>query len=103
MSGDHTTHIHNLKTGTHTNVHGTNISNDFVVGSTQLDFIDTNRSNRMMFDKSKGSFYAGSTSDTQWDSANRGEYAAAFGRNCIASGQYSVAMEMHLHSVIQIM
>ena len=92
MSSDHTTHIHNLKTGTHTNLNGTNISNDFVVGSTQLDFIDTDRSNRMMFDKSKGSFYAGSTSDTQWDSANRGQYAAAFGRNCTASGQYSVAM-----------
>ena len=95
MSSDHTTHIHNLKTGTHTNLNGTNISTDFVVGSTQLDFIDTDRSNRMMFDKSKGSFYAGSTSDTQWDSANRGQYAAAFGRNCTASGQYSVAMGYH--------
>jgi hypothetical protein len=120
MSTDSLTYIHNLKTGTHIDDGGSNnsssiftvtgtiptsvitpnadISNynvestSFVVGSTQLDYIDPGRANRMMFDKTKGSFNAGSASGTQWNSANRGDYSVAMGQNCTASGDNSFAM-----------
>jgi autotransporter adhesin len=92
MSTDHITYIQNLRTGTHTNDDGTNISTNFVVGSTQLDYIDADRANRMMFDKTKGSFNAGSADSTQWDTSNRGDYSVAMGQNCTASGTNSLAM-----------
>jgi len=120
MSSDHIVYISNLKSSTHSDDDGSNISagaftvngtiptsviipnaeipnysitsTSFVVGSIQLDYIDADRANRMMFDKSKGAFYAGSTSGTQWDTSSRGNYSAAFGYNNTASGQSAFAI-----------
>jgi|LakMenEpi02Apr12_1017379.scaffolds.fasta_scaffold00010_3 hypothetical protein len=120
MSTDSLTYIHNLRTGTHIDDGGSNNSSSvfnvtgiiptsvitpnidvsnydvestsFVVGSTQLNYIDADRANRMMFDKKKGSFNAGSASGTHWNTANRGDYSVAMGQNCTASGLNSTAI-----------
>lgn len=65
----------------------------FVVGSTQLDDT-TNPDNdvRMLFDKVKGAFRAGTETGDQWDSANRGTNSTALGNNNKASGLESVAI-----------
>jgi hypothetical protein len=65
------------------NANGDTTTDDFVVGSTQLAN-DTNTDNdnrRMFFDKSKGAFRAGSSSDATWDDANVGIGSVAFGSN----------------------
>lgn len=82
-------------------------TDDFVFGSTQLaDTTDTNHDARMFFDKSKGSFRAGTVNGTQWDDASIGsrsfatnyntratnDNSFAAGSNTIASGQQAVAM-----------
>ncbi len=68
-------------------------SADFVFGSPQLDdTTDTDHDNRIFFDKNLAAFRAGSTSFTQWDTANIGTNSTALGRNTTASGNYSVAL-----------
>lgn len=65
---------------------------DFVFGSYKLD--DMNDSGkgdqRFLFDKSKGTFLAGSVSSAQWNDANRGLYSAGFGRDNTVSGEESI-------------
>ena len=65
----------------------------FVVGSDQLDDYSstTDKDTRMLFDKIKGAFRAGTVVSTQWDSASRGTNSAALGLNNIASGANSFA------------
>lgn len=67
---------------------------DFVFGSAKLD--DMNDSgkgdNRILFDRSKAAFRAGSTDSTDWDNSNRGDYSAALGLNNKASGISSFAI-----------
>lgn len=65
----------------------------FVVGSTQLDDT-TNPDNdaRMLFDKVKGAFRAGTATGTRWDSVNRGTNSTALGNNNTASGESSIAV-----------
>lgn len=64
---------------------------DFVYGSSKLDDMSdgTKGDERVLFDKSKGAFRAGSVNSTQWNDSNRGNYSAAFGRNNTASGTAS--------------
>jgi hypothetical protein len=67
---------------------------NFVVGSSQLDDLAHPSGwgdERLLFDKSKGAFRAGSVQSNQWDDINRGLYSVAFGLNNIASGQNSFA------------
>lgn len=66
---------------------------DFVYGSSKLDDMNdgTKGDERVLFDKSKGAFRAGSVNSTQWNDSNRGSYSAALGRNTTASGQASFA------------
>lgn len=66
---------------------------DFVYGSSKLDDMSdgTKGDERVLFDKSKGAFRAGSVNSTQWNDGNRGSYSAALGRNTTASGQASFA------------
>lgn len=56
---------------------------DFVFGSAKLDDLasGTAGDNRFLFDKSGGSFRAGGADADHWDSSNRGEFSAAFGKN----------------------
>ena len=65
----------------------------FVVGSTQLDDT-TNPDNdaRMLFDKVKGAFRAGTATTTQWDNVNRGTNSIALGLDNKASGINSFAV-----------
>jgi hypothetical protein len=64
---------------------------DFVYGSSKLDDMNdaSKGDERLIFDKSKGAFRAGSVNSTQWNDGNRGSYSAALGRNNTASGQAS--------------
>jgi hypothetical protein len=66
---------------------------DFVFGSSSLEALHaglgSEGNERLLFDKSKGSFRAGSVESDEWDEANRGLYSAALGRNSTASGEAS--------------
>lgn len=66
---------------------------DFVYGSSKLDDMNdgSKGDERVLFDKSKGAFRAGSVNSTQWNDSNRGSYSAALGINTTASGQASFA------------
>ena len=66
---------------------------DFLYGSSKLDDMNdgTKGDERVLFDKSKGAFRAGSVNSIQWNDANRGTYSTALGRNTTASGQASFA------------
>jgi hypothetical protein len=69
-----------------------NYTDDFVIGSPQLDDDgDSNHDSRMWLDKSRAAFRAGMATDDEWDLANVGNYSAAFGRNTVASGEFSSA------------
>jgi hypothetical protein len=61
---------------------------DFVYGSSKLDDMNdgSKGDERILFDKSKGAFRAGSVNSTQWNDSNRGDYSAGFGRNNTADG-----------------
>jgi hypothetical protein len=68
-------------------------SDDFVFGSTQLDDREqSNYDSRFFFDKSAGSFRAGSVNGDGWDAGKRGNYSVAMGHNTEASGEASVAV-----------
>lgn len=56
---------------------------DFVYGSAKLDDMasGTNGDSRFLFDISAAAFRAGAADADQWDSANRGGFSAAFGKN----------------------
>jgi hypothetical protein len=66
---------------------------DLVYGSSKLDDMnDAGKGDeRLLFDKSKGAFRAGSVNSTQWNNSNRGDYSAALGRNNTSSGTASFA------------
>ncbi len=75
------------------NANGNIATDDFVFGSTQLDDIENNASDniKMYFDKSKGSFRAGTALDGSgdafvWNPANAGDYSVAMGRYSLAQG-----------------
>gem|GEM_PF-2896038 len=70
----------------------TNATDDFVFGSTSLDFdFNMDHSHRFFFDKSQGAFRAGGASGTGWSSTNIGLYSVAMGAEPTASGSASVA------------
>ena len=71
----------------------TDINDDFVVGSTQLDNDDTNFGRtRLFFNKFRGAFRAGHTNTDSWDYENLGPSSFASGSNTKASGLRSTAM-----------
>lgn len=81
-----------LTTVSNTAYNITYLTDDFVIGSTQLDDdsgAGVAKDRRMFFEKSTGSFRAGLATGTQWDSANRGLGSVAFGRNNSAAQSYS--------------
>ena len=66
---------------------------DFVFGSSSLNNVDgTSDDSKFFFDKSKGAFRAGTSSNSEWDHDNIGEYSIAMGVNTQATGKYSTAM-----------
>lgn len=68
---------------------GNYASDDFVFGSPSLDDTGSaSNDNRIIFDKSKGSFHAGSASLTQWDNASRGLGNAVFGADNQVSSNF---------------
>jgi hypothetical protein len=73
--------------GVTSNSPGTVATDDFVFGALSLDGAGT----RMLFDKSKGAFRAGTVTGTQWDDANRGAASMAWGQDTIASNTYATA------------
>lgn len=80
------------------NANGTIATDDFVFGSSQLDDIENNASDdvKMYFDKSKGSFRAGTSLDSGgdafvWNPANAGDYSVAMGRYSLAQGTAATA------------
>lgn len=55
---------------------------DFVFGSDSLDDdTDTDHDTRVIFDKSKGFFAAGTVTGSEWNNANRGVNSVVFGNN----------------------
>lgn len=65
---------------------------DLAIGSTSTE--DTGNpleDARIVWDKSKAAFRAGSVNGTRWDNASRGDYSTAFGLDCAASGARSFA------------
>lgn len=70
-----------------------NTTDDFVVGSTQLDDNGSSLDNsRMFFNRGKSSFRAGRALSDEWDDENVGNRSVAFGLNTIATGSYSTAL-----------
>lgn len=68
-------------------------SDDFVFGSTQLNYDgNTDHDSRFFFDKSKGAFRAGWITGTSWDTGNLGAASFASGTDTKASGTHSTAM-----------
>ncbi len=62
---------------------GTLATDSLVFGSSSLnDDGNSDHDKRMLFDKSNGSFRAGSAASTQWDT--RGQTSVSFGSNCTA-------------------
>ncbi|WP_299434425.1 tail fiber domain-containing protein [uncultured Aquimarina sp.] len=79
--------------GVTSNVSGTEETDDFVFGSSQLDDDgNINHDYRMFFDKSKGAFRVGRATETEWDEVNIGVNSIAMGYNTVASGRYAFAM-----------
>ncbi|WP_299216164.1 hypothetical protein [uncultured Aquimarina sp.] len=75
------------------NANGNIAADNFVFGSTQLNDIENNASDdvKMYFDKSKGSFRAGTSLDSSgdafvWNPINAGDYSVAMGRYSLAQG-----------------
>jgi hypothetical protein len=64
---------------------------DFVVGSQSLDDSGTSGDARMLFDKSKGAFRAGTVNSGEWNDTERGNYSFAGGLNSIADGLAATA------------
>ena len=52
----------------------------------------TGAGTRLMWFAPKAAIRAGGVSGIQWDETNIGQYSTAFGRNTIASGQYSTSL-----------
>jgi len=75
--------------GVTSNANGSYMSDDFVFGSTALDFNGQPR--RFFFDKSKGAFRAGNCIGAYWNDTYRGNFSAAFNMNTTASGNASFA------------
>jgi len=70
-----------------------NLSDDFLVGSTQLnDDGNINHDSRLFFDKTLGAFRVGRVEDLQWDNSNLGSNSFASGFNNTASGTSSFAI-----------
>ncbi len=70
----------------------TYLTDDFVIGSDQLDddaSAGVTKDRRMFFEKGTGSFRAGISTGSQWDSSMRGVGSVCFGRNNSASQNYS--------------
>ena len=61
----------------------TTSGDSFVVGSSSMEDLASGSSgdSRMFFDVTNSAFRAGYANGNQWDSANRGQYSAAFGNN----------------------
>jgi len=64
-------------------------ADSFVVGSSSMDHLASGTSghSRMFFDVTNSAFRAGHVNSNQWNSANRGQYSAAFGNNNRVSAQ----------------
>lgn len=65
-----------------------------VIGSTVFegssgDITVSGNGTRMIWSATKAAIRAGTVLNTEWDNTNIGEYSAAFGIGCIASGLYS--------------
>ena len=69
---------------------------DFIVGASQIDNQTGNADDaRLIFDKSKGAFRAGTGSTNVWDGTKIGDKSIAAGYNSEASGERSVAFGNH--------
>ena len=64
---------------------------NFVIGSISMEDVGFTGDSRMLFDKAKGAFRAGTVDAAQWDDASRGVASAAFGTGNTASGENSTA------------
>jgi len=75
------------------NANGDYATDDFVFGAPTIDY-DANTSNgiRMFFDKSTGSFRAGESDNTNWDTDSLGHRSFATGYRTKATGFSSTAM-----------
>jgi hypothetical protein len=70
------------------------VADSWVVGANQIDrdtAVGTAEDSRILFNKAKGAFRAGTTTGTQWNDASQGTNSSATGMNTIASGTYSHA------------
>jgi len=62
-----------------------------LVGSNSPDDIGPDGDDRLLFDKSKGAFRAGSATGAEWNDASRGLASIGLGRNTTASGSAALA------------
>ena len=75
------------------NANGVYATDDFVFGAPTIDYdAATSDGVRMFFDKSTGSFRAGKSDNTNWDTDSLGYYSFATGYKTKATGTFSVAM-----------
>jgi hypothetical protein len=72
-------------------------TDDFVVGSDQLDadVADSTKDARVLFDKSTHAFRAGIAASDEWDAAKRGTNSVALGANGEAAADYSGSLSGH--------
>ena len=86
------------------NANGTIATDDFVFGSSQLNNIGGTADDiRMYFDKSKGSFRAGSAIASDgfagdWDEGNSGDFSVAMGRGNLVQGTAGTAFGTYNNS-----
>ncbi|MEW7291132.1 C1q-like domain-containing protein [Aquimarina sp. 2304DJ70-9] len=86
------------------NTNGTIATDDFVFGSSQLNNIGGTADDiRMYFDKSKGSFRAGSAVASDgfagdWDEGNSGDFSVAMGRGNLVQGTAATAFGSYNNS-----
>ncbi len=86
------------------NTNGTIATDDFVFGSSQLNDIGGTADDiRMYFDKSKGSFRAGSAIASDgfagdWDEGNSGDFSVAMGRGNLVQGTAGTAFGTYNNS-----
>jgi hypothetical protein len=70
------------------------VADSWVVGANQIDRdagVGTAEDNRVLFNKTKGAFRAGTTTGTQWNAASQGDHSFATGSNTTAAGARAFA------------
>lgn len=88
-SGTYLTPAFTTTAGVTRNEPGDYDTDDYVFGSESLDYNKASEASRVIFDKSKSFFGAGTAGASNWDNASRGNYSAVFCQNNQCPGDNS--------------